>query len=61
MDEGKGCMGMTNERLGVSVPQVRALIRAGEIQAINAGSGDERRAVRVSVQSVEAFERRRAM
>lgn len=49
------------ERLGVTRPHVTGLINDGDLSAINAGRGEEKRALRVSIESVEAFERRRSV
>ena len=49
------------ERLSCSRAHVKKLVAAGELEAINIGSGNEKLSERISIESIEAFELRRVV
>lgn len=48
------------DRWGCSIDQVRGLVAAGELKAVNIGLGKQRARWIVPLSEVEAFERRRS-
>ena len=49
------------ERLACSDDQIRKLIKADELTAVNIGSGQQRRCIRVAGDSLRAFIKRRTI